>query len=257
VQESSAVRAEVAGAIGTVVLDRPGRKNALGLADWDALREICESLGRDPAVRVVVVKGAGGDFSAGADLSAPWPAEVPASEAMRRIAQAALSLWHLPKPTIARVEGVAYGAGLNLALACDLAVVAVDARLSEVFVRRGLAVDFGGSWLLPRLVGMAKAKRLALLGSEVRGRDAAEMGLVTEAVPASELDLVVERWVGELSGTSRLALALTKQLLQDGATATFQAALDAECRAQVEAIGGPDANEALSAFLEHRPPRFS
>lgn len=251
------MRAEVDGGIATVVLDRPGRKNALDLGDWDALRVACEALAEDPRVRVVVVRGAGGDFSAGADLSAPWLADVPAPVAMARIGRAALALWRLPKPTIARVEGVAYGAGLNLALACDLVVAAEDARLCEVFVRRGLAVDFGGSWLLPHLVGVARAKRLALLAPELSGREAVELGLVAEAVPADELDGVVEAWVAELRRASGRALELTKRLLLEGSTSTFEAALEAEGRAQADLIGGPDAREALSAFLEHRPPRFA
>jgi len=257
VPEATAVRVEVHDGLATVVLDRPRRKNALDLADWDALCAAFDAIAEDPLVRVVVVRGAGGDFSAGADLSGTWFDDVGAEAAMARIARAAEAIVRLPKPTIARVDGVAYGAGLNLALACDLTVVAEDARLCQVFVRRGLVVDFGGSWLVSRLVGLAQAKRLTLLAPELSGREAAEMGLVAKSVPTDALDGVVERWVAELRVASRRAVALTKRLVLEGSTSTFEAALEAEGRAQAEALAGPDAHEALAAFLEHRPPRFA
>ena len=154
------------GAVATVTLNRPERKNALDEPTWAALHDAVREVGHDPAVRVLVITGAGGAFCAGADLSGDNAGRHPL-ERMRRIGEIALSLHELAKPTIAKVHGVAVGAGWNLALGCDLVVASPEARFSQIFARRGLSLDFGGSWLLPKLVGMQQAKRLALLAEMI------------------------------------------------------------------------------------------
>src|SRR3954464_3228078 len=158
----------------TVTLNRPERKNAINSAMWNELLETFEEVsdrsddrgmvitGGDD--RVVGTPGAGGAFSSGADIGGDrGGGEQPHQlHAMRHVADVALELHRMPKPTIAKVNGVAVGAGLNMALGCDLIVASDEARFSEIFARRGLSIDFGGSWLLPRLIGLHKAKELAL-----------------------------------------------------------------------------------------------
>ena len=137
----------------TMTLNRPEKKNAANHVMWDELLETFRRLRHDAAVRVLVITGAGDGFCSGADLSGGGPARHHLA-AMRHIHDIALGLHELPMPTIAKVNGVAAGAGLNMALGCDLIVASDRARFSEIFHRRGLSVDFGGTWLLPRLVGI-------------------------------------------------------------------------------------------------------
>ena len=158
----------------------------------------------------MVLTGAGGAFCSGADLS-PEGGDRPHPLAwMRHIADVALELHRLPKPTIAKVGGVAAGAGLNLALGCDLIVASDDARFSEIFTRRGLSIDGGGSWLLPRLVGLHKAKELAFFAEVIDAKEASELGLVNRVVAAAELDGTVDAWARRLADGPPLALSMTK-----------------------------------------------
>src|SRR5438045_2682911 len=147
-----------AAGVTTLTLNRPHRKNAIDESMWRVLRRLLEDVRNDPGTRVVVLQGAGGDFCAGADVAKSGHAEHPIPR-LRRIGDVALALFELPMPVIAKVDGVAAGAGCNMALACDVVVASSQARFSEIFTRRGLSVDFGGSWLLPRIVGLQQAKR--------------------------------------------------------------------------------------------------
>ena len=146
----------------------------------------------------MVLTGAGGAFCSGADLSDPeGPATDPSRSGlarMRRLGDVALALHRISKPTIAKVDGVAVGAGLSLALGCDLCVCSETARLSMIFAKRGLSLDNGASWLLPRLVGLARAKEIALFGGMWSGKEAAEIGLVNRALPVEEIDIFVDGW---------------------------------------------------------------
>ncbi|MGA1359054.1 MAG: enoyl-CoA hydratase/isomerase family protein, partial [Ilumatobacteraceae bacterium] len=155
-----------ADAIATVTINRPERKNAVTGDMWAQLAEIFRAIAADPDVRCVIITGAGGEFCSGADLSARNSTSRPVHQlaAMRHVNDAALSLHRMPQPTIAKVRGVAVGAGCNMALGCDLVVASENARFSEIFAKRGLSVDFGGSWLLPRRIGLHRAKELALFG---------------------------------------------------------------------------------------------
>jgi 2-(1,2-epoxy-1,2-dihydrophenyl)acetyl-CoA isomerase len=150
----------------TLTLNRPSRKNALNDELRDALGAALTSAARDRDVRVVVIAGAGGAFCSGADLSTGAAADHPL-EVMRQANEIALRLYELPKPTLAKVDGIAVGAGWNLALGCDLVVSTDTARFSQIFVKRGMTLDWGGSWILPRLVGIQQAKRLAFLGEMI------------------------------------------------------------------------------------------
>ncbi|MBN9758216.1 MULTISPECIES: enoyl-CoA hydratase/isomerase family protein [unclassified Pseudonocardia] len=240
----------------TVELSNPGRRNALSADMFADLARTLPELDDDPGVRVVVLTGAGEDFCSGADLSAVSDDAHPLGH-MNRINRAAAAVHRMSVPTVARVDGVAVGAGLNLALACDLVVASDRARFSEIFVRRGLTVDFGGSWILPRLVGLHRAKELCLLGDVVPAADAAAMGLVNRVVPVAELDATVDGITTRLAAGPAVAMALTKRLLNEGGRSGVDEALAAEGVAQSIALRGADAAEAFEAFRDKRAARFT
>jgi 2-(1,2-epoxy-1,2-dihydrophenyl)acetyl-CoA isomerase len=175
---------------------------------------------------------------------------------MRRVGQACLALHQIPQPVIAKVGGVAAGAGLNLALGCDIIVASDDARFSEIFAKRGLTVDFGGSWLLPRLVGLHKAKELVLLADIIDAAQARDLGLVNRVVPASELDAFVDDWARRLAAGPPLALSMSKRLLNESMAMSLDQALEAEALAQNVNFTTKDTTEAMLAFVEKREPRF-
>ncbi|ANS80064.1 Enoyl-CoA hydratase [Serinicoccus hydrothermalis] len=249
------VLASEAGRVLTITLNRPERKNAMDPASWDLLFDILRTAEVDPSVRVVVITGAGDAFCAGADISSA-PVGHPVTR-VSRIARTAAALFGFPKPVIARVDGAAVGAGWNLALCCDFVVASDRSRFSEIFVRRGLSVDFGGSWLLPQLVGLQQAKRLALLGDFVSAAEARELGLVTTVCPAERLDGAVADLAGRLADGPPIAQALNKALLNEGTLSTFEAALAAEVRAQAVNYATADARSAREAFAQKTTPSFS
>ena len=240
----------------TVTLNRPERKNAVDGALWRALAATFRQTARSTEDRVVVVTGAGGDFCAGADLSDLEAGTDHQLGRMRMIHDVALALHELPQPTIAKVDGVAVGAGCNLAFGCDLVVSSDRARFSEIFSRRGLSLDFGGSWLLPRRVGLHRAKELAFFGELLGAAEAERLGLVNRVVPAGELDDAVDEWAARLAAGPPLALSLTKRLLDDAAGMSLPEALEREGAAQALNIMSEDGKEAIRAFLERREPDF-
>ncbi|MGO0575511.1 enoyl-CoA hydratase/isomerase family protein [Ornithinimicrobium panacihumi] len=242
------------GAILTVTLNRPRRKNALDDHGWEQLAGVLGSARDDESIRVVVLTGADGDFCAGADVGG-YRREVHPLTRTRFISDVARSLHDLPQPLIAKVSGVAVGAGCNLALAADLVVATPDARFSQIFVRRGLSPDFGGSWLLPRVVGLQQAKRLALLGEIIDADEAKRIGMVTWVVPADDVDRFVADTAAALAAGPPVALALTKRMLDASMTATFEEALDTESRALMVNLA-TDAPAARRAFVERTEPTF-
>ncbi|MDQ0376209.1 enoyl-CoA hydratase/isomerase family protein [Amycolatopsis thermophila] len=253
--EEDPVLVSRAGAVATVTINRPHRKNAIDLATWDGLLDAFRETERDDAVRVVVVTGADGDFSAGADLGAERGGHP--LTAMHRVNDVALALNEITKPTIAKVDGVAVGAGWNLALGCDFVVASERARFSQIFAKRGLSLDFGGSWLLPRLVGMQQAKRLALRAEMIDAAQARELGLVTWVKPAGELDSFVDELAAELAAAPPIALALSKKLLEEGASRTLREALEGEARAQAVNFATEDAPAAFEAFLGRTEAKYT
>jgi len=238
----------------TLTINRPHVRNAANDEVWLGLERGLTEAAAEPDVRVVVITGAGGAFCSGQDLSAQ-PDSEPLSR-MRWLGGIALRLHKLPKPTIAKVGGVAAGAGANLALGCDLVVASTEARFIQIFAKRGLSVDFGGTWLLPRLVGLGRAKELAFLAGSVAARDAAAMGLVNRVVEPPQLDAAVDEWAGELAAGPPHALSLTKALLNESLATSMEQALEGEARAQTINLRGPEVREAMAAFVERRPPRF-
>ena len=250
----------------TVTINQPKRKNAINPAMWDGLTEIFREIATTTSDRVVVVTGAGDDFCSGADLSgrgasagasASAQNQVHHLAAMRRVNDACIALQRLPQPTIAKVRGVAVGAGCNLALGCDLVVASQTARFSEIFARRGLSLDFGGSWLLPRRIGMHRAKELALLAEIIGASDALEMGLVNRVLPDGEVDAFVDGWARKLAAGPPIALAQTKRLLNNSLNVTLEEALDDEAAAQTINFATSDTAEAMRAFIEKREPKFT
>lgn len=245
------------GGVVTITLNRPEKKNAVDTPMWHALGAAFDEVAARADDRVLVITGAGDGFCSGADLADPEAARQPPLERMRMIGDVALRLHRLGKPTIAKVNGVAAGAGCNLALGCDLVVASEQARFSEIFSRRGLSIDFGGSWLLPRLIGLHRAKELAFFAEVISAEDAMAIGIVNRVVPATELDAVAAGWAERLAAGPPMALSLTKRMLNDAYAVSMAQALEAEARAQVLNFHADDFREAVAAFLEKREPRFT
>jgi enoyl-CoA hydratase/carnithine racemase len=244
----------------TVTLNRPEKLNAATARMWDELLEIFRATGADASVKCLVITGAGKAFCSGADLWAGDRTVQPPHQlvGMRKISDVALELHRLPMPTIAKVGGVAAGAGCNMALGCDLIVASDTARFSEIFARRGLAIDFGGSWLLPRLIGLHKAKELAFFGDVLSAAEAERIGIVNRVVPAAELDAFVDDWAKRLAVGPPLALRMTKRLLNAGGAMSMDQALESEGWTQTVTISATsDAGEAAKAFVEKRQPNFT
>ena len=244
----------------TITLNRPEKKNAINAPMWNELLTTFREIGANPGVdRVVIVTGAGGAFCSGADLSSGLSVSGRQRNQlfdMRHVADVCLALHRLPQPVIAKVGGVAAGAGANLAFGCDLIVASDEARFTEIFARRGLTIDAGGSWLLPRLIGLHRAKELALFADIISAKEAEAFGLVNRVVPAGELDAFVDDWATKLAAGPPIALAQTMALLNNSFQVTLEQALEDEGRAQTVNGATADTAEALKAFLEKRPPQF-
>ncbi len=239
----------------TLTLNRPARKNAISAELWTALADAFRAVADDRSVRVLVLAGAGGAFCSGADISKPDNRHP--IYRMRDLTDVALLLHELPMPTVAKVDGVAVGAGWNLALGCDLVVATPRSTFSQIFARRGMSLDLGGSWLLPKLVGLQQAKRLALLAETIDAKQARALDLVTWVVPEDEIDAFTDDLTGRLVAGPPVALAQNKALLNAGANLTLREALAGEAVAQGLNFATADATEALAAFAEKRDAHFT
>lgn len=252
------VTTEDRGPVRWLTMSNPGRKNAVPTDSWLELAEAFERFDDSP-MRVLVVTGAEGDFCSGADMNKSRP-DVPSAAdnaaRMRRTNRAANALHRISKPTIAAVDGVAVGAGMNLAIGCDIVVATERARFAEIFVKRGLTVDFGGSWLLPRHVGMARARELALTGRVVGAPEALAIGLVSEVVPHARLAERATELAETLAAGAPLAQAMIKRALDRSSTMTWEQALSFEEQAQAVLLASEDLTEGAAAFIEKRSPNF-
>ena len=257
------IRIESDGAVTTVTVDRPRRKNACTEAMWTGLRHGFRDIAESSA-RAVVFTGAGGDFCAGADVG---PADDEDEEAagrprrhrtdlMRDIADTVMAIHDCPRPVIAKVDGVAVGAGFGMALAADMVWCSERARFSLVFAKRGLSLDFGTSWLLPKRVGLHEAKRLAFTGEIIDAHRAAELGVVNEVVPTGELDAAVDEIAAAVAAGPPIALANSKRFLNNASNISLFQALEAEALGQGVNFATSDTKEALRAFIEKRTPVF-
>jgi 2-(1,2-epoxy-1,2-dihydrophenyl)acetyl-CoA isomerase len=252
------IRFERAGGVATVTLDRPATRNACSMAMWLAIRDIFRELAASDA-RVVILTGANGDFCSGADVvrsegSSGW--EGNKLTAMRLLADSVLAVHDCPIPVIAKVDGYAVGAGFGLALAGDLLWCSDRAKMSAVFARLGLSLDYGSSWLLARRVGLHKAKELAFTAEMMDARRAEQLGFVNAVVPADELDGAVADMAQKIADGPPIALSMTKRMLDHAATSSLAQALEAEAMAQNVNLATTDMAEAFSAFAEKRPPVF-
>jgi len=239
----------------TLTLNRPDRKNAINAQLWEELADALRDAARDTELRVLVITGAGGAFCSGADISTGE--DIHPRHKLRRLTEVALALNELTVPTVAKVNGVAVGAGRNLALGCDLVVATPESRFCQIFSKRGLSIDLGGSWLLPKLVGLQQAKRLVLLADMIDAEEARSLGLVTWIKAADEIDAFVTELAGRLAAGPPVALAQSKALLNDGAAVTLREALANEARAQPGNFATADSTEAYAAFAQKRDARFT
>jgi 2-(1,2-epoxy-1,2-dihydrophenyl)acetyl-CoA isomerase len=251
-----------------ITLDRPDVKNAISPDQRDRLIALLGEASADLGVRAVVLGATGDAFCTGADLRArrppaPRPPDAPERgvgevaamirDGAQRLVAAVLDC---DKPVIAAVGGTAAGIGAHLAFACDLVIAADDVRFIEVFVRRGLVPDGGGAYLLPRLVGVQKAKELLFFGDDLPAAEAAALGLVNKVVPAAELDTAVDEWAGRLAVAPTRALALTKALVNRSLESDRATAFAEEATAQELNMATSDANEGVAAFMERRSPTY-
>ncbi|GFG70783.1 enoyl-CoA hydratase/isomerase family protein [Mycolicibacter senuensis] len=239
----------------TLTLNRPARKNAINPELWRELRDALRDAADDRDLRALVIAGAGGAFCSGADIGTGD--DTHPVHKLQRLTDVALALHELTVPTIAKVTGVAVGAGWNLALGCDLVVATPESSFCQIFSKRGLSIDLAGSWLLPKIVGLQQAKRLALLADTIDAAEAHRLNLVTWVVDAGEIDGFVDELADRLAAGPPRALAQTKALLNQGADCTLPEALTNESRAQLVNFAGTDAAEAYAAFAEKRTPRFT
>ena len=245
------------GAVRRLVISNPGRRNAVPSGQWGRLAELFAEFEASDQ-RVLLVTGAGGDFCSGADMGSDFVpgAVVDGYTMVDRVSAAALALHRITKPTVAAVDGVAAGAGLNLALGCDLLLASDRARFSEIFVRRGLTLDFGGTWLLPRRIGLGRAMELALTGKVIDVVEAERLGLVTRVVPAGELDAAAAALAEELAAGASLAQRFIKAGLGRSFEMSFEEAVSFEQTAQALLLSSEDFFEGAAAFLQKRDPHF-
>ncbi|HEV2755909.1 MAG TPA: enoyl-CoA hydratase-related protein [Actinomycetota bacterium] len=258
--EYESLRWEVADHVATVTLDRPEKKNAMSWTMFNEIRDAFDRASDDDDVRCLVVTGAGGAFCSGADLSDAAnlvDSTFAFKDRMRTIHGIVTSIVNCTVPTIAKVTGIAAGAGCNLAFCCDLVVATRGSAFAELFVRRGLVVDFGGSWALSRLLPLNRAKELALLGETLSAEEAARWGIVNRLCDPGEVDQVVKDLSTRLVALPPRTVTMIKENLNRAGERSVEATLDAESLTQSLAFGSDDTREALMSFLEKREPRFT
>jgi 2-(1,2-epoxy-1,2-dihydrophenyl)acetyl-CoA isomerase len=262
VTDDGAVIAARDGDVLRLTLDRPSRRNALSHSMIGTLVELLTQAATDDSLRAIHLRGAGADFCAGADwVATNSSGQRPRTgDLVRRIPHTAnrvIELVHtIQLPVVCSVRGWAVGLGCNLALAADFTVAADDAVFWEPFVGRGFSPDSGSTWLLPRLVGVARAKEMLMLGEKVSGSDAADWGLVHRCAGAAELDDVSERLVNRLASGPTVAIGLAKQAINYGQHATLDQAMAQELFNVELSCRTADFKEGLAAFRDKRTPEF-
>jgi 2-(1,2-epoxy-1,2-dihydrophenyl)acetyl-CoA isomerase len=248
------------GHVATITLNRPEKKNAISRVMFDELRAAFDRASGADDIRCLVVTGAGGAFCSGADLSDPANmvgSPLQAKARMAMVHSVVRSFIGCTKPTIAKVTGVAAGAGANLALGCDLIVASREASFAELFVKRGLVVDFGGTWALTRILPLHKAKELAFLGETISAEEADRLGMLNRLCEPAEIDTVVKDYAERLASLPPRTLELMKENFNQAHERSLAENLDAESIGQVMAFSSEDTREAVMAWLEKREPRFT
>jgi 2-(1,2-epoxy-1,2-dihydrophenyl)acetyl-CoA isomerase len=252
---------DVSGGVARLTLNRPDRLNSFNMAMHGEVREALASLEASDA-RVLILTGAGRGFCAGQDLGdravAPGGAAVDLGESIEKnYKPLVMALRNLPMPVIAAVNGVAAGAGANIALACDMVIAAKSASFVQVFAKLGLVPDSGGTWFLPRLIGNARAIGLAFLGDKLPAEQAAQWGLIWRCVEDTELASTVDALAQQFASAPTRGLARTKQAIYEGWGRTLEAQLDIERDYQRELGNSADYAEGVAAFTQKRPPQFT
>ena len=258
--EETPLLCEVEGGVATLTLNRPAVLNALNLALKSELAERIAELGRRRDVRAVVLTGSGRAFCSGGDIREMDAGRTPADTRERLLAlhrSIFTPLATLEKPVIAAVNGVAVGAGLSLALACDFVFAAERASFGAVFSRRGLVPDSSAAFHLVRFVGVARAKELAFSGRIVNAGEALQLGLVQRVIADAELLRETQAYAATLAQGATVALGLTKRLLDLAPGSSLEAMVEHEIGAVIQAVGTADHAEALRAFGERRTPVFN
>jgi 2-(1,2-epoxy-1,2-dihydrophenyl)acetyl-CoA isomerase len=251
---------DVADGVATITLNRPDKLNSFTRAMHAELRVALSTVEGDAGVRAVVLAGAGRGFCAGQDLAdlsfEPGRSTDLGALIHENFNPLVRRLQRLPKPVVAKVGGIAAGAGANLALACDLVVAGRSASFLQAFVNIGLVPDSGGTWLLPRAVGRARALSLAMLGEKLPASQAEQWGLIHRCVDDERLDEEVAVLARRLAAMPTRALGAVKRAIDHAAHASLDAQLDLERDLQSELGASHDYGEGVAAFLARRPPRF-
>jgi 2-(1,2-epoxy-1,2-dihydrophenyl)acetyl-CoA isomerase len=250
--------------IATITINRPQKLNAFTSAMYQGLSEILDDVAGDNGVRVLVITGTGRAFCVGADVKGleqglpkrpqPYAQPEPSTDAVRKILT--VPLQRMDKPVIAAINGIAAGGGLDTACACDIRIASDRATFSSVFVRRGLLPTMGGTYFLPRLIGIDKACELIWTGDLIDAWEAERIGLVTKVVPHDELEAATEELAAKLAKGPPLAIARAKKLIYDGLNMELESALRDIMREYTALSQTEDHREALRAFLEKREPVF-
>lgn len=245
--------------VATITFNRPDKLNSLSPKLIDEIPQALEEVGADKSVRSVVLTGAGRAFSAGAELDSPIftmtsPADL--KDFFAPVTRTILAIRNMPKPVIAAVNGPAVGGAMNMVLACDIIIASETARFGEVFINIGLQPDYGGTYLLPHLIGVGKAMELMLTGRLFDAREAERLGIVTQVVPADKLESVAQELARKLADAPPLAVAATKTSVYQALTMNLPMALESESRGQSMLFLTQDMKEGIKAFLEKRKPVF-
>ncbi|GCE46922.1 2-(1,2-epoxy-1,2-dihydrophenyl)acetyl-CoA isomerase [Thermosporothrix hazakensis] len=250
------------GQVLVITMNRPEVLNAINDLMLEELVAVTEEAARDNAIRCVVLRGAGRAFGSGQDLTRfAWEysrgKQISVGEHLDLYHRLVQALHTMPKPTLAAIHGVAAGISCNIALACDLRIAADDARFLEAFSRIGLVPDGGGSYFLPRLVGLGRALELAMLADELDAHEAERIGLVNRCVPLADFETETRKLAQRLAAGPTRTYALIKELMFASLDTELAESLRLESKLQDQALTTEDHQEGVAAFLQKRPPRFS
>ena len=232
-----------------LTITNPEKLNSLEPEDWKDMTTYLQDYEMGDE-RFLVIRGEGDNFSTGAQLSTDTVS------LMSDVTEMAKTLWSLNKPVIAVVDGLIVGAATNLALMCDFIICSHETKFIEIFSKRGLIIDFGGGWLLPKLVGFQNTNRLALLAESINSEKLVDLGLVYKSVPRSELDSELGTLIEELNSVSYNSICQIKKLIRVGMETSMTEFLDLEHDLQLETFEHPDGIEGAMSFLEKRKPDF-
>lgn len=251
------------GHIARITLNRPERLNAISVEMLELLTKALEDADRDREVRAIVLTGAGRGFCSGLDLKDTMEGKGISGALGGGVSH--MGTRHLPTtvlfeidtPVVCAINGAAAGYGFDLALGCDMRLMSDQAKLIPGFAKRGIVPESGGTWYLPRLVGWARACEIAFLGDDLPAARALEMGVVNAVVPAAELDAEAMRWAEKIAGNAPLAISAMKRLFRHGLSEDFESHSHHVLMQLLALFRSNDFKEAMTAYMERRPPRFA